>query len=83
MAVEKKIAIGRRDTRRNVLEMKPQPTKAQIERQRPIGAGVAISVDHSKHRTEVRERLQEGRITHVAEVPDFIGVGDGTDDVRG
>ena len=74
MTMQHNIDIVRRIFRRNMDEPKFQTFARKIDNQRPILIPVAIAANNRQRRTDRFQIEHDGRLAHVAKVPDLVGI---------
>lgn len=83
MAVEQEIDAGRGVGRRDVNEPRLTPGDLEIERHRPLMRRVTVPAHDFQRASERLELEQRPVVAHVAEVPDFIRLGEQAGEMRG
>jgi hypothetical protein len=81
VAVEKELHLGWREARWNVDEMDAEAFEIEIERQWPASVTVAISAHNAQRASRPLDQVFDLRPANIAEMPDFIRIGERVKDV--
>lgn len=83
MAVDDDIRAVRDALRRDVNEEETHAFKPQIHFNRPRGPVIVITADDAHWFAGFVKRVDGRRVAHIAEMPDFIDVGENIQDLTG
>ena len=81
VTVKEELHASRCHTRGNVNELNTETLELEIERHRPAIVTVAIAADNAQRTARGHEPVFNRDAANIAEVPDFIRIGNGVKDV--